>query len=91
MTWEEWEWHTVICYLISIWIVQDSTVCWVPSTIPPAMFSLGFYKTTLPAEHCLTSFTKLEALREPLFGNQVRRTVKEKREEKRAGRFCLSL
>lgn len=46
---------------------------------------------TLPAEHCLTSFTKPEALREPLFGNHMRWTVKEKWKEKRAGRFYLSL
>lgn len=91
MTWEEWEWHTVIYYPISFWIVQCNTICGILSIVSPAIFSLDFYKMTLPVEHCLTSFTKLEALREPLFGNQMRWTVKEKWEEKRAGRFYLSL
>jgi len=72
MTREEWEWHTVIYYLFSVWIVQYSAACWILSTISPALFSLSFYKTSLPAKHCLNNFTYLEALREPLFGNQVR-------------------
>lgn len=49
--------------------------------------------TTLPLEHCLTSFTERDVLRWPLSGNQVRWTVKENIGEKKKvqeGSVCHS-
>lgn len=66
---------------------MDSTVCWILSTTP----LLSFYKTALPAEHCLTSFTELEGSERVFIWNLSEMSLEEKWKEKRASWFCFSL